>query len=312
MSDLIPYNKQLIVKGQGLVNFGNTCYFNSLLQCLMSCTSIFEVLNKNRNAEHIKANRLVTDLLDLWDTALRGEPIMQKNRPVWEKIISVSQNQKTKIHMDIGGQHDAHDGLMMFFEAMKNVPEVLHLFEHRYKYELFCESCNSLVTETKELNTIFDVQPDLKTAQLEKFKDRDPNYDKPMQLKDFLRQQNGYVDADHICPKCQFKGEKFKTATLTMVPEIIVVLFKKYDRKQMTQFPISMEFSTNRGTKQLCYQLIAQSEHSGSMNGGHYWAICNRKDEDQILNDSSVSTGSLGPTENTYMAFYHYIETKDV
>ena len=35
--DLIKYDQSLVGKGQGFINLGATCYFNSLLQCLLSC-----------------------------------------------------------------------------------------------------------------------------------------------------------------------------------------------------------------------------------------------------------------------------------
>jgi ubiquitin C-terminal hydrolase len=95
-----------------------------------------------------------------------------------------------------------------------------------------------------------------------------------------------------------------------MVPEILPIVFKKYMNKSITPFPATLEFVSNGIQTKLIYKLVAQSEHSGNMMGGHYWAICQRKSDWQTLNDLSVSSGQAGPTINTYMIFYHYAKSE--
>ena len=158
--------------------------------------------------------------------------------------------------------------------------------------------------------------------QLEKFKEIDKYYDTALPLNDFLFKQNGFIDADCICPNvsCKKKGSKFKTTTLIMIPEILTVVLKKYKYKLLTPFPAKLEFLAKGGTKKLIYILVAQSEHSGGMSGGHYWAICLRKSDNTInskmvwktLNDSSVSDGTPGPTINSYILFYNFLKIENV
>ena len=96
-----------------------------------------------------------------------------------------------------------------------------------------------------------------------------------------------------------------------MIPEILPIIFKKYDNKMKklevkTLFPEKLEFTASGGKKKLVYKLVAQCEHSGTLNGGHYYAIGLRKDGWKLLNDSFVTDGTPGPTNNTYMVFYHF------
>jgi ubiquitin C-terminal hydrolase len=305
MTDLLEYNENYVPEGQGFVNLGATCYFNSLLQCLLSCPSIYQTLDKIRDSEHIKQNRLALNFIKLFDAALKKQEIYNLGVPIWKDVIAISQSQNNRIKMNTG-QQDAHEGLMVFLDAMENIPEIRRLFEHRHRIQVLCNMCNQFVIDKRETNLVFEAQQDLRTEQLEKFKDVDEFYDTSMSLNDFLRRQNGYVDENHLCEKCQKKCEKFKTTSLTMVPEILPVVFKKYANKVLTPFPAQLEFAATLSNTKLVYKLVAQSEHSGTASGGHYWSVCLRKSGWQMLNDSSVSSGHAGPTLNTYMVFYHY------
>ncbi len=307
MADLIKYKNEYVPEGQGFINLGAICYCNSLLQCLLSCPSIYQVLNSIKDTDHFKQNRLAQNLLNLWDAALAGKDIHNLGIPIWRDIIAISQSQNNKVRMN-NGQQDAHEGLMMFLDAMETIPDIRRLFEHRHRIQVLCDICKEFVIDKRETNLVFEAQQDLRTEQLEKFKDVDEFYNTNMSLNNFLRRQNGYVDENHLCEKCQKKCEKFKTTSLTMVPEILPVVFKKYEEKTVTPFPAQLEFASNKSKTKLIYKLVAQSEHSGNAAGGHYWAVCKRKTGWCSLNDSSVSEGSPGPTLNTYMVFYHFTD----
>jgi ubiquitin C-terminal hydrolase len=301
MSDLIPYNINFIPKGQGFINIGNTCYFNSFIQCLLSCSSIYEALNKNRS----KLNNLTKKLLSLWDKALNDENISNGAIPIWEEIIRISQKQKNRVRMD-SGQQDSHEALMMFLDAIENIPMLRILFDHRHRICIDCDKCNKTVVDKKENNSVFEVQPDLKTEQIEKFKDKDPYFNKSVELNDFLKKQYGYIDENYICPNCKQKGEKIKKTILTLVPEILPIVIKKYKSRTVMPFPEKLYFTSKNNTI-YNYELVAQSEHSGGMNGGHYWAVCKRKNGWFELNDMGVRNAESGSTQYTYLLFYHFI-----
>jgi hypothetical protein len=329
MSDLIPYDGQCVPTGQGFINLGATCYFNSLLQCLLSCPSIYKTLDNIKDKEYVKQNRLAQNMMKLWNASLRGESIREMCIPIWRDIIAISRAKNNRVRMD-NGQQDAHEGLMMFLDAMETIPEVRRLFEHRHRTQILCDKCKEFVVDKREANLVFEVQPDLKTEQVERFKAIDDFYQTVMPLNEFLKKQNGYADKDFRCPKivgyrdelgpdgkqipilCGALGEKFRTTSLTMIPEILPVVIKKYYRKINTPFPAKLEFVAKGGTKKLIYELVAQSEHAGSMGGGHYWAIGKRADGWKNLNDGSVSPGVAGPTDNSYVIFYHYSGMVDV
>lgn len=312
--DLLPLNQNYLSKGHGLANLGNSCYLNSIMQCILSCPAIFEELDKNSHKNHIKNNTFAQHLIELSKSALSGENIMEKGVVIWRDIINISNNRKDKYKILAGAQEDAHEGLMLFLDSLDRIPEIKRLFMHRHRIQITCDVCKKRVVDKYEENCVFEVQPDLKTEQHEKFKDIDEYFNRPMSLNEFLRKQNGYVDEDFTCPNeaCKAKGHKFKTTSITMLPEILPIVLKKYDRKVLTPFPHTLEFVVLGGKKKMVYQLTAQCEHAGSTMGGHYWAVCLRADGWKTLNDSSVSSGQSGPTPNTYILFYNFIRYEDV
>jgi ubiquitin C-terminal hydrolase len=224
---------------------------------------------------------------------------------VWRDIITISQAQANRVRMD-SGQQDAHEGLMMFLDAMETIPELHRLFQHRHTIETICSECKHS-SPKKAFNLVFVACPTLTTHRDEKFKDADEYYKTSMPMNEFLRKQNGVVE-DFICPNvnCKSRSPKLQTTTLSMIPEIIPVVLKKYYEKTPTPFPAKLEFLARGGAKKYVYKLVAQSEHAGGMSGGHYWATGLRSDGWKSLNDGGVGAINPGPTNNTYIIFYHF------
>lgn len=306
--DLRQYSLERAAKPNGFRNAGNTCFFNSLLQCLLSCTSIFDVLREHAKEEHIAKNPLAKRLLALYDQSTKEHPgVVNQSKNIWLEVLRFAQTRKDKVTMRLGQQEDAHEGLMMLLDIMESLPRVRQLFVHRYRTRILCQRCEEFVVDRREDNTVFEVQPDLKNDQDPRFSKIDPHYNKELSLNEFLRLQNSSVDKQHRCEKCGMTSMKFKTVNLCMVPEILPIAFKKYQRKIRTPFPEILEFAAKGDpNRRFRYCLVAQSEHSGGPHGGHYWAICKRKDGWYRLDDMSVTKATPGATPNTYMIFYHF------
>lgn len=305
----VNYNTSYLISGIGIPNLGNTCYLNSLLQCILSLTSIFEILDKNKDQIHVVKNPFAQLLISF------HKAHMQKNHNdirviannIRNYIMSKSNMRNDRIKLNSGQQGDMNEGLMLILDEFEMLPYVLRLFQNRQKIIIECKSCNKISSEKELDGRIFEVQSDLKTEQSPLFKDIDPNYNKTRTLKEFLMKQNSYVDKNYKCSQCGIKGEKFKRTEIVMAPEIIPILFKKYKKKDNTQFPLELTIPNMENNILHLYKLVAQSEHSGNRNGGHYWAVCSRSDGWKNLNDNSVSDSNPGSTFNTYMIFYHRI-----
>jgi ubiquitin C-terminal hydrolase len=312
--DFILFDPSKVLEPFGLINAGASCYLNSIVQALISCTSVNEVLAHDMPDPQGKIARSfarisVIDASDLPADQKRSV-VAGMGKEIWSNLLEYASSRKEVVRLD-AGQQCAGEGFHLILQAMEDVSEFQRLFQHRYKTTITCSKCLH-VTRTAELYSMFEVQPDLKVEQLEDFKDVDDQYNQAVPLTQFLRKQNGYVE-DYKCPKCNDTSPKFSEVKLTMVGEILVVHAKKYQGRRLrktrdvTPFPKTLTFDTHGG--QLVYEAVAQVEHMGSLSGGHYLTIARRKDGWNTLDDNRVSPGEFKPTANTSIVFYHITAT---
>ena len=327
--NLVKYDNRLAITPTGFKNNGVICYFNSMLQSLFSCTSFINILFKINKKNNIE-NPVFKCLLDLAEMHIElknnindTNSINIKNKIekmsiiLWKQMV-IKIRQKNKA-FSFNGQQCAGEGFNHLLESLDDIQEIQNLFTHKYNTNLFCFDCERWVSKVDNTYNLFNIDAQLHIQQLDEFKNFDKRereifgklYNIPnlSELNKYLIKQNTYVDKDYKCTKCEKKGEKYKLNYLVMVPEILVVMSKKYNnsmRKQnvFTDFPEKLSFSGNNKNI-LNYTAVSQIEHSGGLNGGHYWSISKRKDGWYNCNDLSISASQFKPTNNTYIVFYH-------
>lgn len=321
---LVPYNARMELSPFGFNNLGATCYFNAMLQSLLSCTSFTQELLQCKESAEYNKNPVTKKLIELIELALslNGTPeekqsniqdrLSQYSPAVWkEMVMFLCRKNKIDVSDFMQGQQCAREGFHCLMDTMENFDSIQNIFLHRYKNMIYCFDCDKWVSNVESMYSLFEVQPDLKTEQLERFKKYDTG--QAQDMNEFLTKQTGYVDKFYVCPKCKKDGEKYNINCLVMVPEVLVVLSKKYiaGRKlnTHTNFPKTLEFKGN-DTKTLTYEAVSQIEHSGGLDGGHYWAVSRRTGGWYTLNDNSVSKSEFSPTKNTYMVFYHLVNSE--
>ena len=317
------YDSKYVPEPFGFRNLGATCYFNALLQSIISCSAFTKTLLKHKEEKEYKGNPVVCSLVQMAEVMNNDEiPLEGKKKffynlapTVWKAVFAKAMMRQDRVKFT-PGQECAREGFHLFLEALEGLSEIQNLFLHRYQTLIFCQDCNKWVVNKECEYSLFEIQPTLISPQLVRFKDIDPNYNKKQTLENFLKKQNSYVDEYFRCPDCKKVESKFQTTRLLMIPEILVVLSKKYDMRglrkshEVTEFPEGLNFEgkveDGREQKSLKYDAVARIEHMGSMNGGHYNCHAKRKDGKwYLLNDSSVAEGSFTPTKNTYLVFYH-------
>lgn len=312
---MIPYNKKFVPHPFGLSNSGAICWFNSLLQSLLSCSSFNETLINNEHK--YKSNRILSNYITILKHGLQSNQIRRFTGQNHAQIINIIRQQQAKSKSKVkfgSGQQDADEGLKLLIDAISD-KTIVELFQIRYRGYIRCKSCDYRHQSRQDIgdpNFTIEIAMDI-FDDIKEDKHADI-------IQKYVICHNEFIDGNYVCIQCNTKGNADKIAKLAMTPEVLILLFKKYTNqikgkkvvvqavKKDIKFPNRLEF--NRGT--LKYNLVSQCEHSGGLGGGHYWAISQRKTkEDELetfnLNDSSVGSATFGSTSNTYMLFYHYM-----
>lgn len=297
-TDLIKYNSTYILPPFGLVNTGVICYFNSMLQCLLSCTSIIEKFATSPELQ--QRNELC---IALWETivmAKQNPESVEKMSVMVFKALITTMRKSGKTFKNFGsGQEDVNEGLTVFIDEL-NSPEIQQLFEHRYRTTLTCKcgykhklAANNIVSGDISICATF---------HLEELKKVNGNLQQLI-IKQTRDDRDGFA-----CVQCKDRGPKAETVRLSMTPEILVITLKKYDNKWSIDVPDTISIpSTN--VEPYVYKLVALSDHSGGQAGGHYWANAIRQDNKAYtLNDTSVTDiEQLKATKASYMIWYHIV-----
>lgn len=299
---LTLYDAKLELPAFGLRNSGAICYFNSMLQCFLSCTSVLKVFDSTGIRTR---NQLCAEVWTAITRAREGVDASDMSIRIWDAFRE--QMREKGIRTTIGsGMEDAHEGFVKFLEAF-DAPELEMLFENRYKTVVQCGRCGDCRALLNDKN-----KPQIDTRVFCK-----------LALEDFLKadvetlilQRDDETDADYRCSACNEKNVHSRIERLVFTPEVIILLFEKWEqcagakkatyKRWAADAPDVITIPGQRS--EIRYRRVAMSEHGGDTDGGHYWAHARRRDGGYRLDDTRVSAAEAMPTMSTYMAWYHVV-----
>lgn len=290
--DHIKYNSKLTLPKSGLENRGVQCHFNSMIQGFLSCTSVIEVFKTNEDGIQTR-NILCKTLWEMIQKSLDGHTIAEYGPKLWNAFMLKTASSRKKYG---NSQEDAQESFVRFLDAL-DAPEIEYLFEHRYTQTIICNHCNH---KHKSLNE--------DTNTFVEFHQREVGG--PANLQTLILKQNPPMDEEFKCVNavCGKRGNKQHFKRLGMTPEIIVVMFKKFDNKWLVTCPEIIDIPSPKPEKPYQYRLVAVNEHGGDQGGGHYWARALRRSGPAYLNDATATdeTG-IESSCQTYLVWYHII-----
>lgn len=312
----------------GLRNLGNTCFMNSILQCLSNTSELRDYCLRNGHITDFNNNcRSNTALIEefakltqsLW-TSANNEPIspsefrnqVQRCAP---KFVGCNQQDAQEfLRFLLDGLHnevnrvtvcpkvsvqdfdhlaDDEKGRRMWnMYLAREDSKVVDLFVGQLKSSLTCTACGFR-------STVFDPFWDLSIPIAQKISGE-------VTLKDCLRlfTKEDVLDGEErpTCTKCKARRKCTKRFSIQKFPQVLVLHLKRFSDSNVrasklstyVNFPLKdldlREFASEPSERPV-YNLYAVSNHSGNALGGHYTAYCKNPalGEWYSYNDSRVS-----------------------
>eukprot|EP00300_Choanocystis_sp_HF-7_P004308 c13308_g1_i1.p1 GENE.c13308_g1_i1~~c13308_g1_i1.p1 ORF type:complete len:777 (+),score=146.55 c13308_g1_i1:130-2460(+) len=302
--------------GGGLHNMGNTCFLNSVLQCLIYSPPIGKMCLASTHHKYCKRAGfcMFCCFEDLGRQALNANGHAVSPKGIVQNMRVISNVFRR------GHQEDAHEFMRYLIQALhtsslngidpkKVQPNILkttlihQLFGGELRSQVRCHVCGHCSnTFDPALDLSLNINGSAGTSLLHALK----MFVKP----DILSGNNQYK-----CSKCNQKVDASKSFSIHAAPPILVVHLKRFSYTgkigKFVPYPTHLDLApyVTGATKSrsLAYDLHGVLVHDGSMNGGHYYCFVKNSNRSwYCMNDSQVRQvkESTVLQQSAYMLFY--------
>ncbi|XP_040280982.1 ubiquitin carboxyl-terminal hydrolase 2 isoform X1 [Bufo bufo] len=328
----------------GLRNLGNTCFMNSILQCLSNTKELRDYCLHNSHKRDLNLKTCSTAIMEEFACLLQAIWTSSVNEVVSPSEFKTQIQRYAPRFMGYN-QQDAQEFLRFLLDGLHNevnritvrprpcAQELDHLPDSekgkqmwkRYLeredsriVELFVGQLKSSLTCTEcgYCSTVFDPFWDLSLPIAKKSVPE-------VSLMDCIRlfTKEDVLDGEEkpTCCRCKARRRCTKKFTVQKFPKILVLHLKRFSEGRIrssklstfVNFPLRdldlREFSSEPSTH-TTYNLYAVSNHSGTTMGGHYTAYCKNPNNGEwyTFNDSRVTAMSSSHVRSSdaYVLFY--------
>ena len=332
----------------GLKNLGNTCFMNSILQCLSATCPLAEYFISLRFVQHVNpgnplgmGGEMAEEFAFLVQTLWRGnyksiaprdfKHVLSKFAPQFsgsqqhdsqeflaflldglhEDLNKVMRKEYIQ-EQDNNGVPDEKAALTSWENHLKrNDSVIVDLFQGQFKSTLTCLQCgfSSVTFEAfMYLSVPIPSSPHVTLVDC---------------VRHFTKAERVSGSNSWFCARCKTHRDSAKQLQIWRLPPVLLIHLKrfsfvgKWKQKLDTSvsYPLSgLDLSTMTlgPLKSTPYQLFAVSNHTGTLDGGHYTAFVrhavNKKFytfDDSVVRDMSASSAV---SKNGYMLFYTSVD----
>ncbi|KAG0330165.1 hypothetical protein BG000_011800 [Podila horticola] len=302
--------------GPGLDNLGNTCFLNSILQCLTYTPPLANFLLSNHHSNSCKTNNFC--MMCLLERHVSQCFDHSMNESVSPKVI-VGRLKNIGKQFTVGRQEDSHEFARCLIDSLqkssllgfdskldnriKETTIIHQIFGGYFQSQVKCMECEQ---ESNTFEPFLDISLDIKgTESIQRA------------LRDYTRPEILTKSNQYQCDQCKVLVDARKQMTIYEAPKVLTVHLKRFTSsgqkinqhiKFDTKLELASVMSPSKRPSELNYSLYAVLVHAGNTcHSGHYF--CYIKSSNGIwysMNDTNVAVISLQTvlSQNAYMLFY--------
>ncbi|KAH7422022.1 hypothetical protein KP509_13G086800 [Ceratopteris richardii] len=296
--------------GAGLANLGNTCFLNSVLQCLTYTPPLAAYLMDGLHSVSCK----VKGFCAMCSLETHVKEVLSSNRRVISPSCFVKNLRSISRSFQMWRQEDAHEYMRYLIEALQKCSStecpggrslIESVFGGRLRSQVKCTRCSHC---SNKYDPFLDLS--LEVARADSFQKA---------LAHFTAIEVLDGDNKYHCCKCDMKVRALKQFTIDKAPPILTVQLKRFssvgsyggkiDKKIHFERELDLKpFVNECEDEDLSYSLYAVLVHSGwSIHSGHYYCfVRTAKDTWHVMDDSQVSQVSESTVlaQKAYILFY--------